>query len=133
MYFKIEGAIHTRVSDLSHTYYTCAALLHSGQHVSWQQNDGEINSGSLNACQVASEVMILDKWVDTAGKAHGNKGIEAAAKGNGDETQNPGKRRVEDAGVCNHLAAQSPSPCPLFPTWNIVHLYVPSHIILTKC
>lgn len=63
-------------------------LLHSFQHVPWQQNDGEINSSSLNACQAASEVMILDKFVDTAIKAHRNKGIETAAKRNSDERDN---------------------------------------------
>lgn len=45
-------------------------VLRSSQHVPWQQNDGEINSSSLNACQAASEVMILDKFVDAAVKAH---------------------------------------------------------------
>lgn len=42
----------------------------------------------MNACQVASEVMILDKFVDAAVKAHRNKGTETAAKGNSDERDN---------------------------------------------
>lgn len=62
--------------------------LHSLQHVPWQQNDGEINSSSLNACQAASVVMILDKFVDAAVKAQRNKGTETAAKGNSDERHN---------------------------------------------
>lgn len=70
-----------------HLTHMCM-LLHSFQHVPWQQNDGEINSSSLNACQAASEVMILDKFVDTAIKTQRNKGIETAAKGNSDERDN---------------------------------------------
>lgn len=88
-------------------------LLHSLQHVPWQQNDGEINSSSLNACQAAPEVMILDKFIDSAVKAHRNKGIETATEGNSNETHNiashktakPRKQNLKDASVHVCVAA----------------------------
>lgn len=70
-------------------------LLHSFQQVPWQQNDGEVNSPPLNACQAASAATIPDRFVDTAIKADRNKGVEAAAQGNSDEGENAASEGAE--------------------------------------
>lgn len=80
---------------ISHTWHTCAVLLHSFQQVPWQQNDGEVNSPPLNACQAASAATIPDRFVDTAIKADRNKGVEAAAQGNSDEGENAASEGAE--------------------------------------
>lgn len=58
--------------------------------------------------------MILDKFIDTAVKAHRNKGIETAAKGSSDEreriqqvgkTAKPRKQNLKDASVHVCVAA----------------------------